>query len=230
MRVLSWRIRRLNRFAELARFCSNRELRKLGDVFAGDVVNVSGWCDEDKEGGHYRDYFPRARAYTITNYSGESGYQGGDSEIFLDLSKPLPDSLRRQYDVVFNHTTLEHVFNCRLAFKNMAEMSRDALIVVVPFCQCSHELESFKDYWRFTPSALRTMYEEQGMAVIYEASNQHVGAASYLFFVGSREPQKYLGKIPAWAPLGQQCEWIGKARWFLKSRYLWIDRHTRYEV
>lgn len=225
MRFLSFRIHLLNKTSKLARFCSNRELRKVSNIFTGHVVNVSGWCDEDGGGGHYRDYFSKAALYTITNYGGEKGYQNKEGEIFLDLSEPLPDSLHGKFDVVFNHTTLEHVFDCRLAFKNLAEMSRDVLIVVVPFCQCSHELDSFKDYWRFTPSALRAMYRLEGMNVIYEASNEQVGAASYLFFVGSRKSEQYVDKMPPWEPLGKQCAWIGRRRWFGPLRYLWIDRH-----
>ncbi len=227
VRILSYRVQRLNKFAQLARVCSNRELRKVAKLFEGDVVNVSGWLDEDGEGSHYKNYFGRATSYTITNYHGERGYQNREDEILLDLSQPLPDSLRRQFDVVFNHTTLEHVFDCQLAFKNLSEMSRDVLIVVVPFCQCSHELESFKDYWRFTPSALRTMYGRVDMTVIYEASNQHVGAASYLFFVGSRKPEQYLDKMLPWEPLGKQCAWIGRRRWLGLLNSLLIERCGR---
>ena len=225
MRFLSYRIHRLNKQCELARFWSNRELRKISKLFRGDIVNVSGWRDSDKEGWHYRDYFMNASSYTITNYRGERGYQNQGGEIFLDISKPLPDSLRGKFDVVFNHTTLEHVFDCQLAFKNMAQMSRDVLIVVVPFCQCSHESEFFKDYWRFTPSALRAMYELEDMTVIYEASNQNVGAASYLFFIGSHKPEQYIDVVPPWKPLGKQCAWIGRSRWLAPLTYLWIDRH-----
>lgn len=221
--LLSYRIKLLNRFAELARFCSNRELRKVGSLFSGDVVNVSGWRDEDKEGRHYRDYFSKATLYTITNYRGESGYQNQEGEIFLDLSEPLPESLHAKFDVVFNHTTLEHIFDCGLAFKNLARMSRDVLIVVVPFCQATHDIESFKDYWRFTPSALRAMYNRQDMTVIYEASNQHVGAASYLFFVGSRKPERYSNRMPPWEPLGKQGAWIGRRAWLWPGLYVWID-------
>ncbi len=94
----------------------------------------------------YRDYFPKATTYTVTNFGGERGLQRQEGEIFLDLEKALPDSLRGKFDVVFNHTTLEHVFDCQLAFKNLSEMSRDILITVVPFCQNQHELPSFKDY------------------------------------------------------------------------------------
>ena len=224
VRFLSYRVNRLNRHSELARRCSNRELRKVSHLFGGDIVNVSGWRDSDKEGWHYRDYFPKATTYTVTNFGGERGLQRQEGEIFLDLEKALPDSLRGKFDVVFNHTTLEHVFDCQLAFKNLSEMSRDILITVVPFCQNQHELPSFKDYWRFTPSALRTLYNKQGMTVIYEASNQNIGSASYLFFVGSRKPKQYLDKMPVWKPLGKQCQWIGRRRWFALLTYFWVDR------
>lgn len=224
MKLFGYRIHLLNKHSELARFCSNRELRKVSHLFSGDIVNVSAWRDSDKEGWHYRDYFGKATSYTLTNYRGERAFQNREGEIYLDLEQPLPEQLHRKFDVVFNHTTLEHVFDCQLAFKSMAQMSRDVLIVVVPFCQCLHELGSFKDYWRFTPSSLRTMYKRQGMTVIYEASNQHIGAASYLFFVGSRKPEQYLGKMPPWEPLGKQCAWIGRRRWFGRLTYLWIDR------
>ena len=224
MRFLSYRVNRLNRHSELARRWSNRELRKVSNLFSGDVVNVSGWRDSDKEGWHYRDYFTKATSYTVTNFCGERGFQKQDGEILLDLEKPLPDRLRGRFDVVFSHTTLEHIFDCQLAFKNLAQMSRDVLITIVPFCQNQHEMESFKDYWRFTSSSLRIMYNRQGMTVIYEASNQHVGSASYLFFVGSRSPERYSGKMPAWEPLYKQCQWIGRCRWFASLTYLWIDR------
>lgn len=224
MKLLWYRVNRLNRHAELPRRYLNRELRKISHLFLGDVVNVSGWQDKDKEGWHYRDYFTKAASYTITNFRGEQGLQNQEGEIFIDLEQPLAESLHRKFDVVFNHTVLEHVFDCQLAFRNMAEMSRDVLIIIVPFCQASHDTDSYKDYWRFTPNALRTMYNKQGMTVIYEVSNQHVGAASYLLFVGSRKPERYQDNIPPWKPLGQQCRWIGTRRWCGPLWHLWVDR------
>lgn len=142
----------------------------------------------------------------------------------MDLEEPLPEALRGKFDVVFNHTVLEHVFDCQLAFRNMAQMSRDILITVVPFCQNQHEMESFKDYWRFSASALRLMYQKQGMTVIYEAGSGHVGSANYLFFVGSRRPQVYIGKLPDWEPVEKQSRWIGRRRWCGFLSYLWIDK------
>ncbi|MDO9450725.1 MAG: hypothetical protein Q7J21_09590 [Rugosibacter sp.] len=69
---------------------SNAELRKLAPLFDGAVINVSGWRDEDKTGGHYRDYFHSAKSYGLSNYRGKSGITGAESEVFIDLEADLP--------------------------------------------------------------------------------------------------------------------------------------------
>src|SRR5678816_1575831 len=123
------------------RLWSNRQLAEIGNLFDGDVVNVSAWQDSDKNGRTYRSYFPRARSYTLTNFEPEKrGYQGLAGEIFLDLEKPIPTELRQRFDVVYNHTTLEHVYEFRRAFANLCELSRDAVIIVVPWLQTAHSL------------------------------------------------------------------------------------------
>ena len=102
------------------RIWSNAELGRVGDLFTGDVVNVSAWRDEDKAGRRYRDYFPNAHSYSMTNFRADMrGYQGLDGEIFLDLEQPLPPELAGAIDVVFNHTTLEHIYEFRRAFANL---------------------------------------------------------------------------------------------------------------
>ncbi len=95
-----------------ARKWSNTEIRKIGRLFEGDAINVSGWDDRDKEGGYYREYFPNLSSYAISNYSGERGTQGTSGEIFIDLEAPLPPDLSRRYGLVFNHTTLEACIRC----------------------------------------------------------------------------------------------------------------------
>jgi hypothetical protein len=168
------------------RIWSNREIRKLGKLIDGSVVNVSGWKDEDKEGGHYRDYF-HASEYTITNYSSSyKGFQGGSSEIALDLVQPLPDELRERFDTVFNHTTLEHIFEVQIAFKNMATMARKNLLVVVPFLQQQHGPE-YGDYWRFTPLAIKKLMEANQLHLQYISANDGANDSVYITALGSRE-------------------------------------------
>lgn len=146
----------IDRIFRLPRIWSNRELRKFSHLFTGDVVNVSGWKDEDKEGERYKNYFQNASSYSLTNYVAEArGFQGYEDEIFLDLSKPIPAELHGKFDVVFNHTVLEHVFEVNQAFENLCNMTRDILIVVVPFLQEMHG--EYGDYWRFTPQAMKNV-------------------------------------------------------------------------
>jgi hypothetical protein len=199
-----------------ARLWSNAELRRFAADLTGDVVNVSGSVDADKEGRRYRDYFARASSYAITNYKGFRGQTGAEGEIHLDLSQPLRPELRERFDVVFNHTTLEHVYEVRTAFRNLCEMSRDVVIVVVPFAQVTHWSESFGDFWRFTPMGLRTLYEENDVTVLHEAAGPARGEPIYLLFAGARQPDRWRAVMPGGRieqPIGS---WIG--------RHLWADR------
>lgn len=218
------RIERINRTAQIARYWSNRELKGIAKHLGGAVVNVSGWKDEDKEGGYYREYFPEATSYAVTNMRGDSGFQGAPGEILLDLRQPLADELRGKFDVVLSHTTLEHVFEVHDAFGNLAAMTRDVLIVVVPFCQNQHERPSFGDYWRFTPSSLRELSVRNGLSVVYESCNEHFAAANYLLCVSSRRPEQHLELVKRGASLGLIGSWIGKAWWQRAIPYLWVER------
>ena len=50
------------------------------------------------------------------------GFQGDmENEFYLDLEKPLDKSLKQKYDVVFNHTVLEHVYEVQKLFKTFAQ-------------------------------------------------------------------------------------------------------------
>jgi hypothetical protein len=200
---------------------SNRELRKVAPLFTGDIVNVSAWDDRDKEGGRYRDYFSSADSYTLTNYPGTRGLQGRDGELLLDLTAPLPAELRRRFDVVFNHTTLEHILDVRRAFGSLCELSRDVVVLVVPFLQAQHESDSYGDYWRFTPSCVRALFDDCSLEVVYESQIDRVHAACYLFFAASRDPERWREQMPAHQPIRiagsmQGCSWRWRVHAALK--------------
>ncbi|MEM7558173.1 MAG: hypothetical protein AAF394_03545 [Planctomycetota bacterium] len=195
-----------------ARIWSNDELRKMGHLFHGDVVNVSAGENVDKEGSTYDAYFPNADEFFLTNYSPGAfrGYEGRENEFLVDLEGDLPEELHERFDVVFNHTTLEHVFHVHKAFANLADMSRDLVIIVVPFAQIEHYNDGYKDYFRHTPQGMRRFYAEHGMEVIYESESPHENAAVYLYFVGSKKPEQWKGKMPSFEPIGHAGEWIGR--------------------
>jgi hypothetical protein len=184
---------KLDRASRLPRIWSNQILRQIAGLFSGDIINVSGWDDRDKEGGHYRDYF-NASSYSISNYNGERGRDdAGDVTTFIiDLSCSLPPSLIGRFDVVYNHTTLEHVFEVETAFRNLCSLSRDIVIVVVPFAQKVHFTNSYGDYWRFTPMGLRRLFKQNGLQVVFESANHDENAGIYLLFVGSKK-NRFLG-------------------------------------
>ena len=208
--------KRVDRQFRIARLWSNREMKKIAPLFTGDIVNVSAWDDRDKEGGHYKDYFSKASGYYYTNYIGIRGSQQQKNEYLVDLTKDLPENLVECFDVAFNHTTLEHVFDVRKAFRNFCNMTKDVAIVIVPFSQVQHETESYKDYWRFTPSCMREMFRENGLEVIYEAESKCKKAAIYLLFVASRNPEKWREKIPKFEPVKEAGKWIG-FRWSFRE-------------
>ena len=200
----------MDRKFKITRVWSNQELRKVAPLFRGDIVNVSAWDDRDKEGNYYKNYFTQNSGYYYTNYSGGRGWQGQENEYFLDLEQDLNPELKQRFDVVFNHTTLEHVFEVRKAFQNLCLASRDIVIVVVPFCQKQHGKNLYQDFWRFTPTCVRYLFTENNLEVVYEAQSPYENAAIYLFFIGSRYPEKWKDIMPPYQEIKECGDWIGE--------------------
>ena len=200
----------LDRRYRLPRVWSNRELRKIAPLCTGRVINVSGWEDRDKEGGFYRDYFVNAQEYTVSNYDGYRGFQGLNGEVQLDLSSPLPVELKKNFDVVFNHTTLEHIFDVNTAIHNLCDLSTDLVIVVVPVAQPQHESESWKDYWRFTPTCIREYFHREGMTVLYEAVNRNLNSGIYLLTVATHIPDKWKDKFTEVEAISDAARELGR--------------------
>ncbi len=173
-----------------ARIWSNKVLRQIAPVFKGNIINVSGWHDEDKEGCFYREYFSSADTYRISNLGGYRG-ESADTNYVLDLEGILPDSLKGRFDVVYNHTTLEHVFDVFTAVRNLCELSNDVVIVVVPFIQEQHTHDSFSDYWRFTPAGIKALFSANGMETVLLCSTPGCRSAVYHLLVTSKFPGKW---------------------------------------
>lgn len=178
-----------------ARLWSNRELLKFAHLFSGDIINVSGWKDIDKNGRRYKDYFRNASNYFVSNYKSEaSGFQGNlENEFFLDLTKKLPKKYNHKYDVVYNNTVLEHIFEVDIAFKNLCDMSKDIVIIVVPFLQEQHA--DYGDYWRFTPLAVEKLFKKNNMDLIYLNFNDNSNESIYIFAIGTKKKSKWKHKI-----------------------------------
>lgn len=190
-------MRRARRDRVRPRDWSNAELRRVADLYDGAVINVSGWRDEDKAGGRYRDYFGNASSYAVSNYSGDRGTADGDGAVFLDLEGELPPELAGRYQAVFNHTTLEHVYDIRRAVANLCALSNDTVILVTPFLQGVHFIPgSFGDYWRPSPMCLTRLLAEQGFTTVYQSCNDNPWYVVYVFTVAARDPEKFRGRLP----------------------------------
>ena len=198
------------------RLWSNDELKKFAHLFRGSVVNVSAWRDLDKSvrsygeyilgdcdaGVPYRSYFVNADSYSITNYPIDANKGGAAPDVLdedayasiigLDLEQDLPDDLVEKFDVVFSHTVLEHVFDVTKAFANLCSMSKDVVILVLPFIQMVHDIRgNYRDYWRFTPFALDRLFEANGYTVLHRAASDLKHASIYYFYIASRCPDKW---------------------------------------
>jgi len=173
------------------RIWSNKELEKFAHLFYGKGVNVSGWKDIDKEGRKYKDYFTNISEYWITNYKSEArGFQGDqENEIFLDLEENLDKNMYEKFDMVFNHTVLEHVFEVNKAFENLCNLSNDIVIVVLPFLQEQHA--EYGDYWRFTPLAVEKLFVKNNCELLYINYNDAKNDSIYIFAIGSKNSSKW---------------------------------------
>ena len=129
------------------RIWSNNELKKFSKKFYGNIINVSGWKDSDKVSSFYKNYFTNCTNYFISNWSySERGQENklSKNEYLIDLESDLKKELLGKFDVVFNHTTLEHIFDIYKSFRNLCELSNDVVIIVVPFLKSNTQLVILK--------------------------------------------------------------------------------------
>lgn len=188
-----WKKKNIRQFDP--RFWSNDELRKISTYFEGDVVNVSGGYDKDKEGGEYKEYFYNAKSYSTSNFIKITGTR---EEIELDLDSPLKENgnLELKFDVVMTHTVLEHVYKLQTAVENLCFLSKDIVITIVPFIQSfHHQEEMYCDYWRFSPFAIKKLFEENSFETIRLVWNNDPLGNIYIFHVASKDPDKWKDKI-----------------------------------
>lgn len=173
----------------------NQVLRVYLSSLGGDVVNVSGWEDSDRQGGFYRGYFGALTRYAVTNIEGDRGMPGssplGVDQIYLDLEQPLDERLVQAFDVAFSHTVLEHIFDIESALENIAAMSRDVVVTVVPFSQSVHYSNSYGDYLRVSPFYLKRFFEGRGFEVLLSVTNDQGFFPVYLTMIVSRKPDRH---------------------------------------
>jgi hypothetical protein len=205
------------------RVWSNKKLRELGSIVTGDVINISAGTDSDKDGDVYLNYFLNADSYSATNYDDEFGKTGLATEYPLDLSV-IYDGRYGTYDVVFNHTVIEHIYPSNLAFDNLCALSKNLVITVVPFLQALHGVPGvYGDYYRYSPLLLEKEFAVRGFKTLYVAWNQDISIMNvYIIHVASKYPEQYGTAFPASEqPVVNLC-----GPGVLHSRFLWPYENT----
>ena len=214
------------------RYWSNDELRLAASHFphGARVINVSGWHDQDKEGGVYRGYFSKPTIYHISNYDGDHARgTNTPTDIKVNLSQPLPREYEAAYDIAFSHTVLEHLENPHFGFEQIARLTRDMIITVVPFKQKLHfENGMFGDYFRFTPFTMRRWHEQNGFTILYESYTPRPSLDVYLFYVGTKNPTKYSGYPRRVAEINLLNQQVGSYSAYDLARNIAIRFITKY--
>ena len=189
------------------RLRTNKILKKYAHLFSGDVINVSGSSDSDKNssffqyylgdydsGKRYKDYFVSASTYTVSNYPGDNTKYSIEYEdaISLDLEIKIPEKLVGKYSTVFCHTVFEHIFDIFTAFDSLCALSNDIVIFVVPQSQKIHDYNrGYEDYWRFTPFSIDRLFRQHDMKVLHREVSYGFSESTYLFYIASKQPHKW---------------------------------------
>ncbi|MEK9971358.1 MAG: hypothetical protein VW600_19655 [Ferrovibrio sp.] len=88
-------------------------------------------------------------------------------ERIVDLNDPLPDDLRRRFDLVIDPGTCEHCFNVGMAFRNVCEAVTlgGFLVHIAPLSYINH------GFWNFSPTVYPDYFEANGFALLHLAGH-----------------------------------------------------------
>ena len=172
---------------------SNSRLRFIAESLPRfeNALNVSGNLDSDKEGHLYQYYF-KTEKYNISSYSNDKSYSNPQNQIIIDLDEDKSKIAKehfQKYDLVFNHTVLEHVKNPFQAFSNLEYLlaPNGILISVVPFIYKFHySNEDFGDFWRYTPHTIDLLHKHSNLFINLLEVGPLKGHEKYLISVASR--------------------------------------------
>ncbi len=123
---------------------------KLIEIHGGDKTQISTVPTIDSFFSLYGDV-----KVDVIDYA---QYEG--SEIVHDMSEPVPDTLRNQYDVVIDGGTTEHIFDIASGLFNCARMVKLGGVAYhnVPLNMLNH------GFYNISPTLFFDFYEDNGFA------------------------------------------------------------------
>ena len=106
---------------------------------------------------------------------------------------------------------LEHVFSIFTAFSNLCELSKDVVIIAVPFAQVQHAInKTYDDYLEiYATCNSPTFFAINDFEVVYEAESPDKNSTIYSFFVASRHPEKWMNVLSNYEKISRAGSWIG---------------------
>jgi SAM-dependent methyltransferase len=124
-----------------------------------------------------------------------------DNLVVGDACKPIVTDQR--FDVTFTNNALEHMPKPFAVAQNMYDLLNPGGIVMAATVFSCHHHASPDDYWRFTDSGLRYIFENAGFETV-----------EFGYDVSERRREKLGGHIPQSAPLIDAAGgWL--ERWFV---------------
>jgi len=130
------------------------------DLQEKNILEI-GIAGDDKPSGSYK-FFGKGNEWTTMDIN-EKWLPGVVGDI---TDAPFEDNT---FDLIIMTQVLEHIWDFRRALSELFRISKDYVIVDVPFMYPFHQddmrqttWDNWDDYWRFTPSAFKKLLLEAG--------------------------------------------------------------------
>ncbi len=154
------------------------------------------------DGSNFKDIFDGIEgfpgSYSILDIIERPGV---DNAVVGDACKPIVTD--RRFDVTFTNNALEHMPEPFMVAQNMYDLLKANGLVMASTVFACHQHASPDDYWRFTDSGLRYVFEKAGFETI-----------EFGYDISQRRREKLGGHIPESAPLiDRKGGW--QERWFV---------------
>jgi len=124
------------------------------------------------------------------------------ASICHDLNEPIPDTLSCRYDLVIDAGTLEHIFDCRAALRNIYYLLREGGVVVHSL-PANGQLEH--GFYQFSPTFLQDYLAANQWQIIKSLVLQYSSVHSRRWTIMQYEPAVFAARgVGAWSsrPMG----------------------------